>query len=104
MNIAAASKVKIGSESGAAKPYRCAAEGCLSYTADNYCAAHQDICDECDGEWMAGDLKPAATFRSGPGYTGREMWCPDCERAACRADAERFLSRCFCGSHSAVRA
>jgi hypothetical protein len=88
----------------AAKPYRCAAEGCLAYTAENYCPAHQDICDECDGEWMAGDLKPMDGYR-GP---GRGMWCPDCVRDACAADrgeGARFLaSPCYCGTHSAVRA
>jgi hypothetical protein len=103
MSIAAASQVEIGSESGAT-PYRCAAEGCLNYTADNFCAAHAVHCDECEGEWMAGDLKPMDGYR-GP---GRGMWCPDCVRAACAADrgeGARFLaSPCYCGTHSAVRA
>jgi hypothetical protein len=84
----------------AAKPYRCAAEGCLAYTAENFCPAHQDICDECEGEWMAGDLKPMDGYR-GP-------WCPDCVRDACAADrgeGARFLAPpCYCGgSHGAVR-
>lgn len=99
MSNAALASTEVGTEP-TALPYRCAAEGCLADTADNYCASHAVTCDECGGEWMAGDLKPAASFR-GPSI-GRAMWCPECVRAACKGDSERCATDCFCG-HRAVR-